>query len=214
MSNEEKILAMLTKMRDDLEEIISLIENKAQPQNKLSQREVFEEMANLLDDDEKDFLGRYQRMEQARKDAFCERDTWILPANPNDYDVDAAFRELKIIEWAQPRSLKNIKLGDFVYIYESAPVKAIRWKCRVGLVNVEVSEIDDSKFSRTGTALNEGPFIWLEALCEYNVGDSFSYAELRKNGLNSTIRSPMKVKGQLLNYLKIIDEMADRNERN
>ena len=214
MSNEEKILSLLNRIQRDLEEVKNLLErNIPQTKPKKNPFEIIEAMSQLLDDEEKDSLGRYQRMEEARKDAFFEHDTWILPANPNNYDVDAAFRKLKVIEWTQTRSLKNVKLGDFAYIYESSPVKAIRWKCRVGIVNVQTSEIDDRCFWRTDR-ISEGPFIWLESLCEYAVGDAFSYEELCKNGLKSTVRSPIKVTGQLLNYLETIDEMADKNERN
>lgn len=214
MSNEEKILSLLNRIQRDLEEVKTLLErNIPQTKPKKNPFEIIEAMSQLLDDEEKDSLGRYQRMEEARKDAFFEHDTWILPANPNNYDVDAAFRKLRVIEWTQTRSLKNIKLGDYAYIYESSPVKAIRWKCRVGIVNVQTSEIDDRCFWRTDR-INEGPFIWLESLCEYAVGDAFSYEELCKNGLKSTVRSPIKVTGQLLNYLETIDEMADKNERN
>lgn len=220
MSNEEKILSLLNRIQRDFDKVKTLLKNDThtekdipQTKPKKSRLEGFEAMSQLLDDEERDALGRYQRMEQARKDAFFEHDTWILPANPKNYDVDAAFRKLRVVEWTQTRSLKNIKLGDFVYIYESSPIKAIRWKCRVGIVNVKTSEIDDSCFWRT-RKVNTGSFIWLESLREYNVGNAFSYEELCKNGLKSTVRSPMKVTGQLLNYLETIDEMAEKNERN
>lgn len=228
MSNEEKILSMLTKLQSDITEIKKILVPKSQleqsqpeqsqveqtqPEQTKRQSDIFTELANLLDDEEKYALGLYQRMEEARKNALFDYTTWILPANPKSYDIDAAFRKLWVIEWLQTRSLKNIKLGDFAYIYESSPVKAIRWKCRVAIVNVKASEIDDSCFWRTAK-ISDGPFIWLERLCEYNVGDAFSYETLCKNGLKSTVRSPMKVTGQLLNYLETIDEMADRDERN
>lgn len=165
----------------------------------------------LLDED--DTLRKYMAIEEARKNALFEHDTWILPANPNDYEVDEAFRRLWVIEWAQTRALKNIKLNDIAYIYESSPVKAIRWKCRVVRVKVENSEIDDRRFSHTDENYT-GPFIWLEGLREYDVGKKFSYETLRENGLKSTVRSPMRAAGQLLDYLEAVDEMVDRNEHN
>ena len=75
MSNEEKILSMLTKMQSDITEMRELLKTKPQSEQKqtertMTQREVFMGLANLLDDDEKDELGRYQVAEEARKVAL------------------------------------------------------------------------------------------------------------------------------------------------
>lgn len=53
---------------------------------------------------------------------------WIIPANPKYYDIQAAFRTSKEIDWKQG---KGIKVGDTVYMYVAAPVSAILYKCRV-----------------------------------------------------------------------------------
>ena len=75
MSNEEKILSMLTKMQSDIDalraEIHTLRQNEnSQPKKKMTQREVFMGLANLLDDDEKEALGKYMEAEEARKAAI------------------------------------------------------------------------------------------------------------------------------------------------
>ena len=79
MSNEEKILAMLTKMQGDIDalrnEINSLTKNEnPQPKKrKLSAQEQYDAfmgLANLLNDDEKDALGKYMEAEEARKSAL------------------------------------------------------------------------------------------------------------------------------------------------
>ena len=72
MSNEEKILSMLTKMQSDIDalraEVATLKGNEnPQPKKKMTQREVFMGLANLLDDDEKEALGKYMDAEMARK---------------------------------------------------------------------------------------------------------------------------------------------------
>ncbi len=54
--------------------------------------------------------------------------TWIIPANPKYYDVDAAFSESREIIWKQG---KGIKKGDIVYMYVGAPTSAVRYKCLV-----------------------------------------------------------------------------------
>lgn len=53
---------------------------------------------------------------------------WIVPSNPKYYDIQAAFRSSKEIDWKQG---KGIKVGDTVFMYVAAPVSAILYKCRV-----------------------------------------------------------------------------------
>ena len=53
---------------------------------------------------------------------------WIVPSNPKYYDVQAAFKESKEINWKQG---KGIKTGDTVFLYVGAPISAILYKCRV-----------------------------------------------------------------------------------
>lgn len=75
MSNEDKILSMLTKMQSDIDALrndIKTLKNNdsPQPKTKMTQREVFMGLANLLDDDEKEALGKYMEAEEARKAAL------------------------------------------------------------------------------------------------------------------------------------------------
>lgn len=70
MSNEEKILSMLTKMQSDIDDAKELLTGKKESQKKMTQREVFMGLANLLNDDEKEALGEYMAAEEARKAAL------------------------------------------------------------------------------------------------------------------------------------------------
>ena len=65
--------------------------------------------------------------------------TWIIPCNLKYYDVDGAFSKLPRIDWKQ--SLKNVEVGDIVYIYVGTPVKAIRYKCLVNKVKLPAPEL-------------------------------------------------------------------------
>ncbi len=75
MSNEEKILSMLTKMQSDIDALrtdIKKLNHNDNLQPKMTQREVFMGLANLLNDDEKEALGKYMAAEEARKAAlYC-----------------------------------------------------------------------------------------------------------------------------------------------
>ncbi|MFC3932109.1 MmcQ/YjbR family DNA-binding protein [Streptococcus dentapri] len=55
-------------------------------------------------------------------------DYWLIPANPKYYDIDAEFAATDIIKWTQKAQIKK---GDWVFIYVTAPVKAVRYACRV-----------------------------------------------------------------------------------
>lgn len=53
---------------------------------------------------------------------------WIVPANPKYYDIMHAFDHAEVIEWKQAA---NIRIGDVVFMYVTAPVKAVIFACRV-----------------------------------------------------------------------------------
>lgn len=76
MTNEEKILAALEKLQADVDEIkteLNIKKSKEKDERKEAaarQLAIFEAMAALLTDEEKDALGRYQEAEEARKAAL------------------------------------------------------------------------------------------------------------------------------------------------
>ena len=80
MSNEEKILAMLTKMQSDIDALrveVETIKNNdllqvtEKHKSRRNTYEALKAMSELLDDDEKDALGEYMAAEEARKAALC-----------------------------------------------------------------------------------------------------------------------------------------------
>ena len=74
--------------------------------------------------------------------------SWLIPCNPKLYDVCAAFQNFAVIDWKQ--SMKNVEIGDTIFIYVGAPIQAVLFKCRVVAVNKPFSTIDDSKFVISG----------------------------------------------------------------
>lgn len=58
---------------------------------------------------------------------------WIVPANPEYYDVVKAFNEESVILWKQS---SNINIGDIVYLYVAKPYSAILYKCEALEVNI------------------------------------------------------------------------------
>ena len=53
---------------------------------------------------------------------------WLIAANPNKYDIDAAFDELQFIDWTKNA---NYKKNDIIFIYVSNPVQRIKYICKV-----------------------------------------------------------------------------------
>lgn len=53
---------------------------------------------------------------------------WIIPSNPQYFDIVHAFDDTDTIRWKQGQSIKT---GDTVFLYVGAPVSAILYKCKV-----------------------------------------------------------------------------------
>lgn len=53
---------------------------------------------------------------------------WIVPANPKYYDVGRGFAKNREILWKQRN---KISVGDHIYLYMTAPIQAILYKCEV-----------------------------------------------------------------------------------
>ena len=79
MSDEEKILAMLTKMQSDIDGLRTDVDNiknndvlrlTEKYKSKRNTYEALKAMSKLLDEDEKDALGKYMEAEMARKAAL------------------------------------------------------------------------------------------------------------------------------------------------
>lgn len=62
---------------------------------------------------------------------------WIVPANPNYYDIINYFNSEKTILWKQ---IKNIKVNDYIYIYVTHPYSAIMYECQVLEIGIPENE--------------------------------------------------------------------------
>lgn len=113
---------------------------------------------------------------------------WILVANRR-YRAYEALRDLGRIEWLKIAKLKNAAAGDTVYVYQCAPVKAIRWKCRITDADRTALRIDDSAYS-DGPAVYTGPWIEIEAVFEFPVFTRLSLRELRNHGYRGNMQGP------------------------
>lgn len=139
--------------------------------------------------------------------------SWILPTRVKKnsdywYELDRALETLKTIFWGQSKPITNVSIGEIVYLYESSPVKAICWKCKILAVKVPhagIKEIDDSEFEH-GYSPSDF-YIKITALAKYD-GDSrekLSYAKLCENGLTTKMQGPLRANPQLLEYINSVE---------
>jgi hypothetical protein len=125
---------------------------------------------------------------------------WIIQSSPTKYDAEGAFNEFGSIDWKQ---VIKADIGDIVFIYVAAPIKAIRFKCRVIKVNMDEIETDDSKYIIDGTAFeNYGRYMRLELIDRFN-NQQLSYDEMTKHGLKS-VQGPIKLVGDLDGYVESV----------
>ena len=111
-------------------------------------------------------------------------DYWIIPANLKYYDIDAEFASCQIVEWPQKAS---IKAGDYLFIYITAPTRALRYVCRVVEAGIEGWHSDKKKMR-------------LELLKKYDDGN-FPIECLKKYGVTN-IRGPRRMTKELINQVK------------
>lgn len=127
---------------------------------------------------------------------------WIISGNPDKYDVVGAFHELGVIDWTQHA---NFAVGDFVYIYVSGNVKALRFKCVVNRVDMKFPDIDDQKFNISGEYDGKtGRYMELELYEEYD-SPAYSREELMKHGFRSP-QGPIRLPEGVKQYLDALSQ--------
>ena len=115
---------------------------------------------------------------------------WLVPANPKHYDVIHAFDDKAEIDWKQGR---GIIVGDTVFLYATAPVSAILFKCRVTKTDIP---FDYAEKGLTITALMK-----IKLLKRYKP-DEFPFALLKGEYGIYAVRGPRGIPHSLSEMLK------------
>lgn len=130
-------------------------------------------------------------------------ENWIIPCNPNFYDVIGAFTKLKRIDWKQ--SMKNINVGDIVYIYVGKPIMAILFKCKVRKINLSEIEIDDREFVIDGTNYERyGNHMELELIEKYTE-NQITMNDLTKCGMKGRVQGPRRTNNAIQECIDKVD---------
>ncbi len=135
---------------------------------------------------------------------------WIISANGNIYNHEDAFNKWGFIDWKQK---VTYELGDMVYIYCTAPIKKIKYKCKVIKKDLAFKEIVDDKEFWNNTSEYEkgidGLYCRLELLDSVDTGE-LALEKLLENGLNGAPQGPMRISEKLSNY---IEEIFNNNDK-
>lgn len=131
---------------------------------------------------------------------------WLVSWNEKEFRLHDYFREYSdTIDWNNVSNCK-FSVGDIVYLYSSSTEQAIRYKAQVIKTEVPLEEeFDDSGYSLR-TSENESKHVYrLKKISSINE-PKLDYKCLKERGLNCSIRIPIKVQGELLEYIKSILE--------
>lgn len=116
-------------------------------------------------------------------------DYWVIPANPKYYNIDAEFAENSAILWTQKAS---IKVGDWVLIYMTSPIKAIRYACKVLEADIENKGYRDNPSIKQLMKLSR----------KQTFGDDqLSFGLMSEKGVRA-VRGPRRLSKELVDYLE------------
>ena len=104
----------------------------------------------------------------AVKKLRTEPKAWLIPANPSLYDIEGELAHTDVIRWHQSAGMIE---GDTVFIYVTAPVSAVLFRCDVTAVNLEPSVIPNCKKEIELTCVRRFPsdLLPLDTLRDYGV---------------------------------------------
>lgn len=133
---------------------------------------------------------------------------WLIPCSPSIYDAEGAFDEYGSIIWHQQC---NMQVGDYAYIYVTAPVKSIRCKCRVEMVDIPWDIGDDDGYVLDENFCSRAYRRYMELrLVERYDCYMLKFDFLIHNGLNGTIRSQRKVPNVLSKYISEVNKNQEK----
>lgn len=137
---------------------------------------------------------------------------WLMSANSNLYDHEAAFEKYGYIDW---RKSVNFEEGDIIYLYVTAPIKRIRYKCIVSKTGLNFNEKTDDKelWTKQDDYLQNTTktFDRITIISEVNT-ELLTLDNLKENGLKQAPQLPMKLtteKKALKNYINDVFESSE-----
>ena len=127
--------------------------------------------------------------------------TWLISANPNMFDHDAAFRKWGYCDWIQ---FGNFDIGDTVYLYASKQCGYIKFKTEVIKNNMKFEQIDkdDSLWLDTHDLKRQEAKYSRLKLVKRIDDNKLTLNRLRLHGLKNAPQRSKKLDGELLKYIE------------
>ena len=125
------------------------------------------------------------------------------------YDADGAFHDLPYVYWTISQPISKVQVGDTVYLYTSAPIKQIRFKCKVMEIDVPFSMdvLNDKGYWRNGTSFDTNRltkrYMKLKLVGENHEEERLNIWDLRSHGETSNFQGPKKIKDPA--YIEFIE---------
>ncbi|RBP00184.1 5-methylcytosine-specific restriction protein A [Rossellomorea aquimaris] len=146
-------------------------------------------------------IAANRRQELEERDHKNARRIWLVPANPNEYDLERAFSHFSTLDWKRSFNYEN---GDILFFYVSGSVRKIRYKVEVieGLVQTydtiydQSFWVDQEKYDQS-----IGGDKTRVRLVDVVDTDDLSLYQLREHGLKGNIQGSMKLTGELRDYI-------------
>ncbi|OOE13152.1 HNH endonuclease [Fictibacillus arsenicus] len=146
-------------------------------------------------------MASKRRKELEERGHHNARRVWLVPANPNEYDLEKAFSRYEILDWKRSFKYEN---GDILFLYVSGNVKKVRYKVEVIEGEVKTNDVYHNKMYWLDKAKFEDSKNWdwsRVRLVDENDTAELSLNRLRNYGLKGNIQGSMKLTGELQDYI-------------
>ncbi|QTC41488.1 EVE domain-containing protein [Bacillus sp. V3] len=152
------------------------------------------------------FIAAVERAAQRRKELEDNnhknaRRVWLVPANPNEYDIENAFNRYETLDWKRSYNYEN---GDILFLYVSGKVRRVRFKVEVidGLIQTDNNLYDPEFWFDDEKLAKSKDWDWSRVRLVDEVNDEgLSLEHLRTHGLKGNIQGSMKITGDLRDYI-------------
>ena len=125
---------------------------------------------------------------------------WIIPSNSQKFDMEAALRANNgLLDWR----VKNVSVGDMVFMYKTMPDGCIKYMFEVVKANFSLREaLNQKPFWKDFVKFNDGKGVYARLkLVEVLDEKVLTIYELRKRGINGNIQSKRSCPAETLAYI-------------